>query len=144
MADILHRVGIRARAADVYAAITEPSGLQGWWSQHSKIEAVVGSQAAVSFYNNAVTFLLDITDLQPDKHVGWAVAGGPPDWAGTTIEWSLGEQDGQTTVDFAHRGFADMGGNFPSVNYNWGWYLTSLKYFLEQSKGMPHTDADVM
>jgi hypothetical protein len=71
------------------------------------------------------------------------MVAGPPDWLDTTITWSLTADEGQTMLHFAHRGFASMGGNFAGVNYNWGWYITSLKFLLEKGEGMPHTDADL-
>lgn len=46
-------------------------------------------------------------------------------------------------VFLAHRGFVSTEGNFASVNYNWGWYVSSLKFYLEKGQGMPHTDADM-
>jgi uncharacterized protein YndB with AHSA1/START domain len=143
MANILHQVAITATLEEVYEAITEANGLQNWWSQHSEIEASEGTLASISFYNNAVTFKLRVSELMPDKVV-WVVEGGPPDWADTVITWTLATRDGQTVVNFAHRGFVSTDGNFASINYNWGWYLTSLKLYLEQGEGMPHTDADLM
>ena len=143
MADILHQVGIQASSEKLYAALTEIEGLKGWWSEHSSIEPKEGSLASVSFYNNAVTFKLRLAQLIPNKKIVWAVEGGPPDWADTTITWTLSENEGQTMLHLAHRGFASTEGNFASVNYNWGWYVTSLKFYLEKGKGMPHTDADL-
>ena len=143
MADVLHQVGIQAVPETLYAALSQKEGLKSWWSEHSDIEPTVGSLARVSFYNNMVTFKLRIAELEPNKRVVWAVEGGPPDWANTTITWTISEQDGQTMLHFAHRGFASTEGNFASVNYNWGWYVTSLKFSLEKGKGMPHTDADM-
>jgi uncharacterized protein YndB with AHSA1/START domain len=32
MVDILHRVGIKSSAAEVYAALTTAEGLAGWWT----------------------------------------------------------------------------------------------------------------
>jgi uncharacterized protein YndB with AHSA1/START domain len=142
MADVLHQVGIQASPEKVFAALTQAEGLKGWWSEHSVIEPVKGSLANVSFYNNAVTFKLRINELTPGRIV-WAVEGGPPDWADTDITWTLTKDNGQTIVHLAHRGFASTEGNFASVNYNWGWYATSLKFYLEKGKGMPHTDADL-
>jgi uncharacterized protein YndB with AHSA1/START domain len=142
MADILHEVGIQAPPDDVYEALTQSRGLKSWWSEHSSVEPTVGSLARVSFFNDAVTFKLRVAELAPDRVV-WEVEDGPPDWADTTITWNLAEDNGQTVVRFAHRGFASMEGNFASVNYNWGWYLTSLKFYLERGEGMPHTDADL-
>ena len=143
MADVLHQVGIQASPEKLYTALTETAGLKSWWSEHSSIEPKEGSLASVSFYNNAVTFKLRIAELVPNKKIVWAVEGGPPDWADTKIIWTLAENKGQTILHLAHRGFASTEGNFAAVNYNWGWYVTSLKFYLEKGKGMPHTDADL-
>lgn len=144
MADVLHQVGIQAPVGKVYAALTEESGLKSWWSEHSEIRSEVGSLASVSFYNNAVTFKFRIAELIPDSKVVWAIEGGPPDWANTKITWTLSGENGQTMLHLAHSGFASTDGNFASVNYNWGWYVTSLKFLLEKGEGMPHTDADLL
>jgi uncharacterized protein YndB with AHSA1/START domain len=144
MADVLHQVGIKAAPQQIYTALTETDGLKSWWSEHSHTEAKVGSVASVSFYNNAVTFKLRIAELAPGNKVVWAVEGGPPDWANTKITWTISENNGQTMLHLAHRGFASTEGNFANVNYNWGWYVTSLKFYLEKGEGMPHTDADLM
>ncbi len=144
MVDILHQVGIQAPPAAVFEALTTPEGLQSWWSQHSAIEPREGTLASVSFYNNMVAFKLRVRELAPGQKVVWAVEGGPPDWADTEITWTLSENNGGTLLHLAHRGFASTGGNFANVNYNWGWYVTSLKFLLEKGAGMPHTDADLM
>jgi len=143
MADILHAVGIGAAPEDVYKALTEESEVRAWWSEHSDFEPTVGSLASVSFYNNMVTFKLRVTELAPAQKVVWSVEGGPPDWANTTITWTLAAENGQAMLHFAHRSFASTEGNFAGVNYNWGWYITSLKFYLEKGEGMPHTDADL-
>ena len=143
MADVLHELGIQATPDAVYAALTEEAGIKAWWSEHTKAEPAVDFQNEVSFYGNMVTFKLRNQALEPGKQVVWAVESGPPDWANTTISWTLSPQDGQTMLNFAHRGFASTGGNFASVNYNWGWYVASLKFYLEKGEGMPHTDADM-
>ncbi len=144
MVDILHQVGIEASPDAVYKALTETSGLRRWWSEHSEIQPEVGSLAQVSFYNKAVVFELRVNELIPNSKIEWTVQGGPPDWANTRITWTLSENQGQTMLHLAHRGFESTGGNFASVNYNWGWYVTSLKFYLEKGEGMPHTDADLL
>jgi len=143
MADILHQVGINATPAQLYGVLTKESGLKSWWSEHSRIEPTIGSVASVSFYNNAVTFNFRINELIPNQKVVWEIVEGPPDWVNTTITWTIGENEGQTFIHFAQRGFASTEGNFAGVNYNWGWYVTSIKFLLEKGEGMPHTDADL-
>ena len=143
MADILHQVGLQASPEELYTSLTEQAGLKSWWSEHSVIEPTAGALGRVSFYNNAVTFEFRVEELVPGEKVVWAMVGGPPDWLDTTITWSLAADEGQTMLHFAQRGFASTDGNFAGVNYNWGWYITSLKFLLEKGEGMPHTDADL-
>lgn len=140
MADVLHQVGINSSRAELYEIVTTEKGLQSWWSQHSKIE---GDKVTVSFYNGMVTFVFQVTESKPNEKIVWEVQGGPPDWANTTVTWTIFEVDGQTMLHLAHRGFASTEGNFANVNYNWGWYVTSIKFLLEKGEGMPHTDADL-
>ena len=143
MADILHQVDIVASPDQLFAALTEEDKVKAWWSEHSTIKPEVGSLASVSFYSNAVTFELRIKELEPSKSVVWAVEGGPPDWVNTDLNWSITQNNGAAILNLAHRGFASIEGNFASVNYTWGLYLTSLKFYLEKGEGMPHTDADM-
>lgn len=35
MADIIHRVGIKAPVATVYAALSTVEGVAGWWTKHT-------------------------------------------------------------------------------------------------------------
>lgn len=144
MADVLHMVGIKASPIQIYTALTEESGLKRWWSEHSQASPKKDALNEISFYNGMAVFKLRVADLVPNKKVVWKVEGGPPDWAETTITWTISESEGQTMLHLAHAGFASTEGNFASVNYNWGWYLTSLKFLLEKGEGMPHTDADMV
>ena len=147
MADILHLVGIRADRSQVFDALTRQAHIRSWWSQFTQAEAAVGAVNRVSFYGGMVVFELTVETLAPGEKVVWAVTGGPPEWLGTQITWTLsdgeGPNAGHTMVHFAQTGFESTGGNFASVNYNWGWYLTSLKFYLEKGAGMPHTEADL-
>jgi uncharacterized protein YndB with AHSA1/START domain len=147
MADILHLVGVQADRKRVFEALSQQADLQGWWSQFTEAEARVGAVNRVSFYGGMVVFELTVEILTPGERIVWAVTGAPPDWMGTKITWTLSDGEGpaagQTMIHFAQTGFESMEGNFASVNYNWGWYLTSLKFYLEQGEGMPHTEADM-
>lgn len=144
MADVLHQVGMSASQEQLFSALTQEREIKQWWSEHSSFKAEVGSEASVSFYGGMVEFKLRVAELVPGEKVVWIVEGGPPDWENTIITWTFSEgEHGQTSVHLAHTGFASTGGNFAGVNYNWGWYMTSLMFYLEKGAGMPHTDADM-
>lgn len=142
MADILHLVGIEGSPEKIYTALTESNGLQGWWSQHSEVDPNVGSSMSVSFYSGMMAFEFKVTELIPGNKVVWEFENGPPDWENTTVTWTISEGEGQTMLHFAHSGFASTEGGFAGYNFNWGWYLASLKGYVEKGTGMPHTDAD--
>ncbi|KAA3642998.1 MAG: SRPBCC domain-containing protein [Chloroflexi bacterium] len=144
MADVLHQVGMSASQEQLFSALTQESEIKQWWSEHSSFKTEVGSEASVSFYGGMVEFKLRVAELEPGKKVVWNVEGGPPDWENTVITWTLSEgENGQTSVHLAHTGFPSTEGNFAGVNYNWGWYMTSLMFYLQKGEGMPHTDADM-
>lgn len=146
--DSLHQIGIKASPEAVYKALTEQDGISSWWSEHTQAEPAIDNVNEVSFYGGMAVFELRNVVLSPNKNVVWSVEGGPPPWVGTEITWTLspgeGPTEGQTIVDFAHRGLDLPERSFANINYNWGWYLTSLKFYLEKGKGMPHTDADIL
>jgi len=145
--DSIHQVGIKAPAEAVFEALTEQDGIKGWWSEHTRAEPAVGAVNEVSFYGGMAVLMLRNAALTPGKKVEWAVEGGPPPWIGTAISFNMsageGPSEGQTILDFAHRGLEMPEGAFGSINYNWGWYLNSLKKYVEEGQGMPHTDADM-
>ena len=143
MVDILHAVTINAPPAAVYAALTEQNGLRSWWTEHATAEPKVGTVATFSFYGGRAVFNFHIDALEPARNVAWAVEQGAPGWEHTRITWDLADDKGQTNVLFGHRDWASTEGNYASTNYIWGWYLTSLKNYLETGTGTPHTDADM-
>ena len=143
MADILHEVTIDASPAKVYQALTEQSGLQGWWTEHTKAKAQTGTISEFSFYGGMAVFKLSVDTLEPGDKVYWGVEQGPPGWENTRITWDLSGDNGKTKLLLGHRDWASTGGMYPSVSYNWAWYMTSLKQYVETGKGTPHTDADM-
>ena len=138
MADILHELVIEAPPEKVYQAITAQDDLRQWWTTRVNARAEVGSVAEFGFEGGHFTIKMAVTKLDPNQYVGWNVEQGAPDWNGTTATWDLSADDKGTKIVFGHRGFGSTAGSFASTNYSWGWYLTSLKNYLETGEGSPH------
>ena len=143
MADILHEVTIGASPAKVYEALTDQGDLQAWWTEHAKARAETGTVSEFSFYGGMAVFKLSVDTLAAAEKVYWSVQQGPPGWENTHITWDLTEVEGQTKVLLGHRDWATTEGLYANSSYNWAWYLTSLKSYLETGTGTPHTDADM-
>jgi uncharacterized protein YndB with AHSA1/START domain len=137
MADILHELTIATTPEQVYKAVTEQNGLASWWTKRTTAQPKEGTTAEFGFYGGQFTMKFQVTKLEPAKKVNWTVLQSGPDWAGTHITWDLTPDDKGTKVLFGHRDWTKTDGSFASVNYNWGYFLTSLKSYLETGKGTP-------
>lgn len=137
MPDILHEVVIESTPDNVYKALTEQNGLASWWTTNSKAQPKEGSSSEFGFSNPAFTIKLDVKKLNPSQFVEWTMKQGAPDWQGTRVTWDLTPVDNGTKVLLGHRDYASTEGSFASVSYNWAWFLTSLKTYLETGKGTP-------
>jgi uncharacterized protein YndB with AHSA1/START domain len=71
MADIRHRVGISAPAAKVYQAVATKDGLAGWWTRDVRGEASEGSELLFYFGGPEPAVVMEVTSLEPERHVGW-------------------------------------------------------------------------
>lgn len=139
MPDILHDLTILASPQQVYAALSEQEGLSSWWTREVDAEPEVGSTAVFRFEGGMVEMRMHVERLEPGQAVEWAVAEpAPPEWDGTRVTWELAPSEQGTSLRFGHRGWQSVEGSFASINYNWAYYLTSLKQYLETGEGFPH------
>lgn len=138
MPKILLELVIEKSPEDVYKAITEGEQIKHWWTSHAIAEPKVGSIAEFGFYGGSAVFKFNIDELEAGKKAYWSVIdGGPPDWAGTNVTWDLTEVENGTKLLLGHHNYQTTEGSFASVSYNWAYFLTSLKSYLEQGEGMP-------
>lgn len=143
MPDILHEVTIDSSPDKVFEALTEQNGLQSWWTEHATAQPKTGTVSEFSFYGGMAVFKLSVDDLGSGEKVYWGVQQGPPGWENTRITWDLAADEGKTKVRLGHRDWVSTEGLYANTSYNWAWYMTSLKTYLETGKGTPHTDADI-
>ena len=141
MMDIVHRIGIKAPAGQVYAALATIDGLAGWWTQDTTGSAKTGGHLAFRFHTAAGEeiggFGMDVLEVTPDHRVHWRVLDGPAEWVGTDIEFQLSQQDGQTIVMFGHRNWRDEGEFLAHCSTKWATFLLSLRDLVETGQGKP-------
>jgi uncharacterized protein YndB with AHSA1/START domain len=139
MPDLLHEVTIQGSPEKVYKALTEQDGLKSWWTIDAAAQPKEGSTAQFKFYGGQVDLQFTVDELKPGSRVAWSPISGVPDWGGTHVTWDLTAVENGTKLMFGHRDFASYDGSFAYTNFNWGWYLISLKRYVETGKGTPHT-----
>jgi len=139
MPAIKHYLLIKAHPEKVYNAITKTGGLRGWWTVEAKTDEIVGGTAEFIFgerYHNKMR----ITNLETNNKVEWKCLEGDKEWIDTTFLFELEEKDGGIILRFSHNNWREETDFFASCNYNWGYYLKSLKLFCETGEGTPFNE----
>ena len=132
MAEMLHKVVIRAEAQRVYDAIATESGLRGWWTEDSTFHPEVGGKASFGFGNRGAVFSMLIEELAPPRRVVWRCTGGHHEWEGTRLIWEVKPATvDKTKVRFTHAGWRSREGWYATCNTTWGALMQHLKMYVE-------------
>ena len=140
-------VAIFAPASKVYAALTTPEGLKGWWTGTCEVRIGVGAKSAFRF---GETYNVMLTEkLTPDQEVVWRCleqfhkADGlrrADEWAATTLRFRLGGSSPSATVlHFEHVGLVPQLECYQICEHGWNHFLKeSLKKYVETGRGAPY------
>lgn len=141
MTNIIHRIGIKSPAIQVYKALTSLQGLAAWWTEEVSGNAQVGGKIEFYFRTKAGELLgkmvMEVQGLAHAKAVSWRCIEGPEEWIGTEIRFDLSEQDNQTIVIFGHRNWREAVEFTAHCSMKWATFLLSLRDYLETGKGQP-------
>lgn len=141
MIDIIHRVGIKAPPANVYAALSTVEGLAGWWTQDTR--GASGPGGSIDFAFNTPGgeriggMTMEVTALEPDTAVRWRCTAGPEEWIGTDVTFDLSQDGDYTIVRFGHRNWREAVEFTEHCSMKWAVFMLSLKDLVETGKGRP-------
>ena len=139
MAEIRHRVGIKASAATVYQSLTTDAGLNRWWTSDTRGAGPVGSIIEFRFGGGGPDF--EVIELSENQLVRWQHHGEMPTaWMGSEILFELREDERQTMVNFAHYNWRESDEFLAHCSTKWGIFMMSLKDSIETGKGRPWPD----
>jgi uncharacterized protein YndB with AHSA1/START domain len=138
MQDIMHLIKIHASSERAYKAITMADGICQWWTRDAAIEPKVGAAGEFGFNGKRFVAKVTVEELDPVTRVRWKVANSA--WQANDIEFNLRADGNDTILLFAHRGFPRADEGFASATTRWGFYLLSLKRYLQTGKGTPNPD----
>lgn len=138
MQDIMHLIRIHAPAERVYEAITTADGIRQWWTRDAAIEPRIGAAGEFGFYGKRFIVKLAVEELNPVTHVRWRVTNAV--WPGSDIAFDLKGDGNETTLLFAHRGFPGADEAYAGASTRWGFYLLSLKRYVQTGTGSPNPD----
>ena len=141
MADIIHRVGIKASPEKVYQALSTIEGLAGWWTADTSGVAEIQNTITFQFRGPQGTIIggfdMQVVTQEPAKKVQWACMKGPEEWIGTTITFELTQENEFTIVLFGHRNWGKSSEYTAHCSTKWAVFLMSLKQLIEIGSGKP-------
>jgi uncharacterized protein YndB with AHSA1/START domain len=137
---VIHHVfDMDAPRAKAWWALTEVDGMAGWWT--TKVEtanAAVGTHTHWTFGGD-FNPVMEITTLNPEEELGWRCVGGHGPWKDNTFRFQLSIlDDGRTMVRFWQDYAVELDDDaYGTYNYNWGYYLESLRLLCVTGTGKP-------
>jgi uncharacterized protein YndB with AHSA1/START domain len=137
---------LAASPAAVYAALTTPAGLRGWWTEDCDVAVETGAELRFRFGANHKE--MRIEHLEPGREVRWLCVGAHiaagqlarrDEWIGTRLVFRIAaEGAGRTRLEFEHLGLVPEFECYGMCSSGWRHYMASLARFVETGVGTPH------
>ena len=78
------------------------------------------------------------TSLDENRQVRWTCISGHNNWQANTFVFTLHERSGETLLQFVQEYAQELSDEtYGTYNFNWGYYLNSLKQLCETGSGSP-------
>ena len=140
MRTIHHVVDIEASGERIWAALTEQTGLAAWWSTQVDAPApgTPGSRIAFTFAGD-FNPVMEITTVAEPTALEWRCVEGHHNWDDNTFRFELVPlADGRTRLRFTQDYAVELSDDDYGVyNFNWGFYLESLRLLCTTGSGKP-------
>ena len=141
MADIAMQIDVDAEAATVYRALTTSDGVAGWWTTKNQTSGTVGEVDRMRFPDAPMAWELRVDEAVPGKLLARHCVGGPPDWVGTDVRFTLEPAPGGgTRVTFDHAGFGQVDETYRIVTLGWAQMLLRLERYAASGEPAPFFD----
>jgi uncharacterized protein YndB with AHSA1/START domain len=135
-----------APPAAVYAALTTPEGLRGWWTEDCDVATDVGGTIRLRFGRTVKDMRIEHLDQSREvrwrctaAHIAAAAVSQKDEWVGTQIAFRLADAGAaRTRVEFEHVGLVPALQCYGLCSDGWDHYLRSLQQFVATGEGTPY------
>ncbi len=138
MKTILHLSDVAASPEKVFAALISTDGLAAWWTTKVTGDASADGVIEFTFGEDGFDPDMQVVELEPPSLVAWQCVGGVEQWADNNFRFELEDRDGATRVRFRQDYATELSDDdYAIYNYNWGYYIESLRLYCETGTGKP-------
>jgi hypothetical protein len=137
---IHHVLDIDTGTTAAWAALTTDAGLAGWWSPKVSVaETDAGTQVRFVFGGD-FNPVMQVAGAEEGRRLAWQCTGGHANWQDNTFTFELaGLPDGRTRLRFTQDYATELSDDdYGIYNFNWGYYLESLRLLLTTGTGRPY------
>jgi len=138
---------VAAAPATLFRALTEEKGLSHWWTTNVRASSEAGGSVVFTFVPG-FNPVMQITSLELGARLEWQCTGGVAQWAGDTFRFELdagaadagggGGGEPLTRVRFWQEYATELSDDdYGTYNFNWGYYLESLRLLCTEGAGKP-------
>jgi uncharacterized protein YndB with AHSA1/START domain len=126
---------------EVFDAITN---VRGWWSEALEGASKEAGDEFVYRYKGLHYSKHRVTEVVPNKKVVWLTTdsklnfeGHEGEWTGTSVIFDVSEREGETVVEFSHKGLVPQLACHDACTGAWGHYIQSLQSLIATGSGDP-------
>ena len=137
MKTILHVVDVAVPRETVCGALSSTDGLAGGWTR--SVSGAAGRGEVIDFiFAGDFNPDMKVIQFEPPSDLGWRCVGGVKQWADNTFSFGLEDREGATRLRFQQDYATELSDDdYGSYNFNWGYYLESLRLYCETGRGKP-------
>ena len=136
---IHHVLDIDAGAPAVWTALTTRTGLAGWWSRRVDVDETNSGPRASFVFDGDFNPVMQVAGAEEGRRLTWRCVAGHGNWQDNTFTFELaGLPDGRTRLRFTQEYAVELSDDdYGIYNFNWGYYLESLRLLLTAGTGGP-------
>lgn len=139
MSEIRFSFAIQASAERVFEALATPHGMDKWWAKSTSGITEKGGIYHLFFEPDYLWTAL-VTKFTANEIFELQFQEADEDWYETRVGFILTELNGETRLEFYHKGWKEVNGHFTDTSFCWAMYLRLLKRFVERGDSVAYED----
>jgi uncharacterized protein YndB with AHSA1/START domain len=138
---IYHDVQIKATAAEVFDAISNPDKLINWWPLKCSGKSQMG--ATYNFYfDPEYDWLAEVVKCETNLTIHYKMMKADKDWSPTSFGFDLEQKQNAILAKFWHTGWPECNDHFRRSSFCWALLLNGLKNYVEHGIIIPFEDRE--
>ena len=130
MVNIVHYFPINAPIEKAYEEVSQPKGLDAWWTLSSSGEPKTGGVYELNF-GPGYEWRAEVTRAEHPFAFELRMIDAHEDWLGTSVSFDLTAKDSMTFVLFQHLNWKEENEHYRTSCFCWAMYLRLMKRHIE-------------